>query len=223
MLATPVTFVATLVAPAAVLCVVLATARRRRRSRGRSLAQRVTAVASTTAPAESTAEVTIAGVPADSVAADEGRASCDRQSLAYHVDWAELSSGQDRRTTLQLLRFPNSMCQPGAIQRALSQVSLLQTIDFVHCVKGSGRQLGTAIVNVVLLADVPAVVRFFHGRQYGRAPPVQVRFSKVQGLQALRAAYVKTPLSCCHPNMLASHPPSSFRDSADSQHGNDET
>lgn len=127
--------------------------------------------------------------PASMLAGPTLKKSLVGQHMANQVNWAELSSGRETRTTLRLRGLSKSICSSGTLQRALVQGDLLHAVDFIRCFPGSGSKLGSAIINVTACDRVPSVVKFFHGRQFGSSPPVAVSFCPVQGLDALRAAY----------------------------------
>jgi len=102
--------------------------------------------------------------PASILAGPTLKKSLVGQHMANQVNWAELSSGRETRTTLRLRGLSKSICSSGTLQRALVQGDLLHAVDFIRCFPGSGSKLGSS-------------------------PPVAVSFCPVQGLDALRAAY----------------------------------
>jgi hypothetical protein len=103
------------------------------------------------------------------------------------VNWSDIASGLEMRTTLRLRGLPRELGAPGALERMLADANLL---DFIDCIRihppREGGRLGSALVNVASPEHVPAVARFFHGKPVGKSGPIAVSFATVQGAEALR-------------------------------------
>lgn len=103
------------------------------------------------------------------------------------VNWADIASGLDTRTTLRLRGLPRELSVPGALEQMLASAKLLDLVDCVHVQPPrEGARLGSAVVNVTLPQHVPAVARFFHGKQVAGRGLMAVSFATVQGAEALR-------------------------------------
>lgn len=105
------------------------------------------------------------------------------------VNWAELASGRDKRTTLRLRMLPSKLCDEAVFQRMLASAGLSQLVDSVCVLPGRGSRPGSALVNAVDSAGVTAVAKYFHGRQWGKSMPVAVSFAAVQGAAEVRRAF----------------------------------
>lgn len=111
------------------------------------------------------------------------------------VNWTDLVSGRDKRTTLRLRCLPSKMCDKAAFEKALETAGLGKMYDCLRIFPGSGRRSGTALVNAVDSHAVIAIAKYFHGRQWGRSLPVAVSFAPVQGVAEIERAFPTKPLS----------------------------
>eukprot|EP00403_Amphidinium_massartii_P011505 CAMPEP_0178409910 /NCGR_PEP_ID=MMETSP0689_2-20121128/20705_1 /TAXON_ID=160604 /ORGANISM="Amphidinium massartii, Strain CS-259" /LENGTH=206 /DNA_ID=CAMNT_0020031065 /DNA_START=42 /DNA_END=659 /DNA_ORIENTATION=- len=104
------------------------------------------------------------------------------------LDWEKLAAGHEQRTTLRLRCLPARLCSVEALSRILREAGLEETIDTIRVFQHRAG-MGVALVNAVDAPSVMTVARFFHGRAWGRGPPVAVSFSVAQGRDELLAAY----------------------------------
>lgn len=103
------------------------------------------------------------------------------------VKWQDIAIGSESRTTIRLRGLPRPLCAPRALEKLLQTSRLLDQVDFIHVVPGP--KVGSAILNAKSVANVPGLVRFFHGKQMGRTPPMAVSFANAQGLDALHQTF----------------------------------
>lgn len=101
--------------------------------------------------------------------------------LLSKVNWDELASGVEKRTTLRLKCLPRPLCDEQALGSLLARVGLAGMVDCVRVLPGEGKRHGSALINAVSTEAVAAVARLFHGRQFGTGTPVAVSFAAVQG------------------------------------------
>jgi len=140
-------------------------------------------------------------VAKDECAAGGEKLECKRSQGpacgGFHLglDWAEVASGREKRTTLQLLCLPCALCSQGALASVLAKAGLASAVEDVRIIPGdgSGKRLGSAILRVVDPSNVVKVARHFHGRQWGRSAPVAVRFAAEQ----VGVADTQKPKSYC--------------------------
>jgi len=104
------------------------------------------------------------------------------------VNWVDLASGRDKRTTLRLRCLPNCLCDEEALKRALSLAGLSEVVDCIRIFPGEGKRPGSALINTVDGASAASVAKYFHGRQWGRSMPVAVSFAAVQGAVEVQRA-----------------------------------
>mmetsp|Transcript_51584 Transcript_51584/g.95464 ORF Transcript_51584/g.95464 Transcript_51584/m.95464 type:complete len:240 (-) Transcript_51584:120-839(-) len=104
------------------------------------------------------------------------------------IDWDKLAAGHEQRTTLRLRYLPSRLCSVEALRRVLHEVGLDGQVDTIR-VFSQEAGMGVALVNAVDADGVARLTRFFHGRTWGRGPPVAVAFSVVQGREEVLAAY----------------------------------
>jgi hypothetical protein len=109
--------------------------------------------------------------------------------LLSKVDWDELASGLEKRTTLRLRCLPGRLCDESALKGVLAQAGLAGSVDCLRAFPGEGKRPGSALVNVVSTEKVAPVARLFHGRQWGASLPVSVSFAAVQGKAEVCKAY----------------------------------
>jgi len=110
------------------------------------------------------------------------------------VKWADLSSGRDKRTTLQLRCLPAKLCDEMELANILERVRLLHSVNCIRAFPGTGKRLGSALINARDAAGAAAVAKYFHGRSWGRSLPVSVSFAAAQGLEDIYGTF-PPPLS----------------------------
>lgn len=108
------------------------------------------------------------------------------------VNWADLASGRDTRTTLRLRFLPAKLCAEEAVRRALARAGLSEVVDCIRVFPGLGHRPGSALINAVDAAGATAVAKYFHGRQWGRSMPVAVSFAAVQGAAEVQRSFPLT-------------------------------
>jgi len=96
------------------------------------------------------------------------------------VNWGDLASGRDKRTTLQLRCLPAQLCDEMELANILERVRLLHYVSCIQAFPGTGKRLGSALINAGDAAGAAAIAKYFHGRQWGRSLPVSVSFAAVQ-------------------------------------------
>merc|ERR1719464_1361646 len=100
------------------------------------------------------------------------------------LNWDDLNAGREWRKTLRLCYLPKCLCEPRALDVLLEAKGLSSSVERVHVVPGKGvRCLGSAVLRAKTMDVVPALVRLFHGRQFGSSSstPVAVSFAEDQG------------------------------------------
>lgn len=113
------------------------------------------------------------------------------------VNWDELSSGLEKRTTLRLRCLPGRLCHEEALNSLLTKASLVEAVDCLRVFPGEGKRPGSALINVKKTSSVAAVAKLFHGKQWGMSPtPVAVSFAAVQGKVEVCKAYPTQPALC---------------------------
>lgn len=106
------------------------------------------------------------------------------------VNWGDLASGRDKRTTLRLRLLPSILCDEETLNRMFSRAGFSQVVDFIRVFPGEGKRPGSALINMVDAASAAAVGKYMHGRQWGaRSMPVSVSFAAVQGAVEVRKAF----------------------------------
>jgi len=105
------------------------------------------------------------------------------------VNWADLASGRDKRTTLQLRCLPAKLCDEMELANILERVRLLHFVNCIRAFPGTGKRLGRALINAGDAEGAAAVAKYFHGRQWGSSLPVSVSFAAVQGLEDIHSTY----------------------------------
>jgi len=93
------------------------------------------------------------------------------------VKWSDLASGHDKRTELCLRCLPKALCNDRAFEMILTCAGLCQMVKTFSVHPGKGKLSGRAFVSASDTDGVIAVAKFFHGRQWGRSPPVTVSFA----------------------------------------------
>eukprot|EP00929_Paragymnodinium_shiwhaense_P095368 TRINITY_DN56461_c0_g1_i1.p1 TRINITY_DN56461_c0_g1~~TRINITY_DN56461_c0_g1_i1.p1 ORF type:complete len:257 (-),score=66.55 TRINITY_DN56461_c0_g1_i1:141-911(-) len=96
------------------------------------------------------------------------------------VKWADLQSGQEKRRTLRLRSLPAHFCAKVPFYNLLKTEGLEEAVEFVSFFPSKGRRPGAAVLGATSLLAVKQIVRYFHGRQWGRSVPVAVSFAAVQ-------------------------------------------
>jgi len=118
----------------------------------------------------------------------EASASCRPRKVnslrMSQLNWEDLTSGREWRTVLRLNFLPRRLCEPGALEALLRHHGLAELVERVRVLPARG-SLGCAVVKVKSVAGVPALAKFFHGRQLGSSTPVAVCFA--DGQHAARA------------------------------------
>lgn len=101
------------------------------------------------------------------------------------LNWADLASGRELRTTLLLRFLPKALCLPGALERFLVKKDLAALVQIVRVSQGKASRLGSAVVNALDSDAVAKVGKFFHGCQWGtgRMMPVAVSFAAAEQQQ----------------------------------------
>jgi len=102
---------------------------------------------------------------------------CLRES---QLQWDDLASGRECRTSLLLRGLPSALCEPGKLQALLDVNGLLELVSSVRVSGTRGRSVGHAVVTSKTVDGVPRLAKFFHGRQYGRSMPIAVSFATRQ-------------------------------------------
>jgi hypothetical protein len=109
------------------------------------------------------------------------------------VHWADLASGRDKRTTLQLRCLPAKLCDEMELANILERVRLLHLVNCIRCFPGTGKRLGSALINAADAAGAAAIAKYFHGRQWGKSLPVSASFAAVQGLEDIHSTFPLSP------------------------------
>lgn len=122
------------------------------------------------------------------------------------VNWQDLVSGHETRTTLRLRCLPPHLCEEPAFLRALASAGLDKVVDCYRIFPGQGKRPGSALVNSVTAAGVISLAKYFHGRQWGRSMPVAVSFDALQGAAEVSRAFPDKPLVDGFLKMKASEP-----------------
>ncbi|CAE8601065.1 unnamed protein product, partial [Polarella glacialis] len=113
-----------------------------------------------------------------------------RNSLRLaEVNWADLASGSERRTTLRLQFLPLQLCDVKVFDNVLKTNGLSQHVDVLRVFPGSGRAPGSALVNATSSSGVTALAKFFHGRQWGSSMKVSVSFAVTQGFDEVQRKF----------------------------------
>lgn len=105
------------------------------------------------------------------------------------VNWADLASGRDKRTTLRLRCLPSALCDEATLQQVLARMQLSKVVDCIRVFPSQGKRPGSALINAVDTAGAAAVAKFFHGRQWGRSMPISVSFAAVQGAAEVQRVF----------------------------------
>mmetsp|Transcript_116930 Transcript_116930/g.233034 ORF Transcript_116930/g.233034 Transcript_116930/m.233034 type:complete len:362 (-) Transcript_116930:121-1206(-) len=105
------------------------------------------------------------------------------------VNWGDLASGRDKRTTLQLRCLPAQLCNEMELANILERVRLLHYVNCIRAFPGTGKRLGSALINAGDAAGAAAIAKYFHGRQWGRSLPVSVSFAAVQSLEDIYSTF----------------------------------
>mmetsp|Transcript_146923 Transcript_146923/g.469487 ORF Transcript_146923/g.469487 Transcript_146923/m.469487 type:complete len:392 (+) Transcript_146923:87-1262(+) len=122
------------------------------------------------------------------------------------LNWSELMSGHETRTTLQLRCLPGYLCAEDAFKLALSSADLEQFVNCFRVFPGQGnKRPGSALVNASSAAGVVAVAKYFHGRQWRRSMPVAVSFAALQGSEEIRTAFPAKPRETWSTSSSSSH------------------
>merc|ERR1719464_184984 len=103
------------------------------------------------------------------------------------LNWDDLNAGREWRKTLRLCYLPKCLCEPHLLEALLEAKGLRGSVDRVRVTPGkTGRQLGSAVLRARITEAVPALVRLFHGHQFGSngSTPVAVSFAEVQGARS---------------------------------------
>jgi len=107
------------------------------------------------------------------------------------VNWGDLASGREWRTTLRLQCLPKQLCDEEALKRVLSLAGLSKVVDCIRVFPGEGKRPGSAIINTVDTMGAAKVAKYMHGRQWGRSMPVSVSFAAVQGADEVQKSFPK--------------------------------
>lgn len=119
---------------------------------------------------------------------DDERPRCRNDLRLSQVNWADLASGRETRTTLRLRCVPRKLCNERAFQSMLARAGLSEVVDCVRVFPAEAASAGNALINAIDTAGVIAVAKYFHGRHWGRSMPVTVSFAAVQGADEVRTA-----------------------------------
>lgn len=105
------------------------------------------------------------------------------------LNWADVRSGRDQRTTMRLSCLPPKFNTTDALQAELTNAGLSDAVDVVRVVPTAWGRPGAALINAVNSEGVLAVGQHFHGRRWGRSLPVSVSFAVVQGATEVRQRF----------------------------------
>jgi len=97
---------------------------------------------------------------------------------ASTIKWSDLASGTEERTIVCLQGLPSSLCDDKSCMKILTNANLSQHVQHFKCPANVPRgRSGNVVVTAVDSVGVAAIAKYFHGRQWGTAAPVRVRYS----------------------------------------------
>jgi len=96
------------------------------------------------------------------------------------LNWEDLESDREWRTSLLLRGLPRKLCKIGEMEALLKMHHLWDSVQDVRELPIKGTKLGCVILNAKTVSDVPKIAKFFHGCQLGGSTPVGVSFAPMQ-------------------------------------------
>lgn len=93
------------------------------------------------------------------------------------LSWSDLAAKTEHRTALHLRGIPKLLGDETTFKAFLAGQGLLEKVASVCFTPGSARQTGCAILVAKTPEDVPALAKFFHGRQIMGSRPIAVSFA----------------------------------------------